>query len=92
MSVQSCLVNNFLTEQHWEFFLHGKIAYRLRVCHDFDTMSKVILPHYRSLEENVNNKCLVFVLGEILEMLTSHKTCLRPEDFDLYSRSLEKSL
>lgn len=62
------------------------------MCHDFDTMSKVILPHYRSLEENVKNKCLVFVFGEILEVLTTHKNCSRPEDFDLYSRSLEKSL
>lgn len=73
MSVQSCLVNNFLTEQHWEFFLHGKIAYRLRVCHDFDTMSKVILPHYRSLEENVKNKCLVFFLGKYWKYLLHTK-------------------
>lgn len=39
LSVPSCLVHIFLTEKHWTFLFHKKIAYDLRTCRDFNPRS-----------------------------------------------------
>lgn len=51
----SCSVHIFLMEKQWNFLLHIKIAYDLRVCHDFHSWL------IRQFQGNWKEKCNISV-------------------------------
>lgn len=71
-----CLVYTLLMEKHWTFLLHIKIAYDLRVCHDFDPRSFwQVQGHWKKkVQKFVSGLYLSY--GETLDVPTLHKDSL----------------
>lgn len=76
----SCSVHIFLMEKHWNFLLHIKIAYDLRVFHPW--LFRQVQGHWKELFK-ILLLLFIFIInifnGESLKIVTLQSDCLWPK-------------